>query len=261
MGSCTGTVIGSGVATAGGTFAVPVTVTSNAQYTFYASSTDAAANVSQCSNGINYLEDSVAPTVAVTGPMNGGIYTVGGVPAAGCTTTDPAPSSGVKTYPTVTTTGATVNGVGTLTTTCSGATDNAGNTGLPASLTYTVSYNWGGFLQPINDTAHDISSSPDVSTFKAGSTVPVKFATYNAAGQPVSAGVVAFLTPTKGNATNQNVDETTFNDPPTSGSNYVWDGQKYQYNWSSPKTGAGYYWKLLVKLDDGSTHTVYISLK
>jgi hypothetical protein len=193
--------------------------------------------------------------------MTGGLYTVGGVPATGCSTTDPGPSSGIKTYPTLTTTGANANGVGTVTVTCSAATDNAGNTGLPASMTYTVSYGWGGFLQPINDTAHDISSNPDVSTFKAGSTVPVKFTTYNAAGQPVQAGVVAFLTPTKGNATTQTVDESMFTDPPTSGTNYVWDGQKYQYNWQSAKSGAGFYWKLTVKLDDGTTHTVYISLK
>ena len=193
--------------------------------------------------------------------MNGGTYTLGNVPQPGCSTTDPSPSSGIKTNPTLTVTGATPNGVGTITATCAGAMDNAGNTSVTVSVTYTIKYNWGGFLQPINDTAHDIATNPDVSTFKAGSTIPVKFAVYNSAGAPVSAGVVAWLTPVQGPSTSQPIDESQFNDPPSSGSNYSYDGQKYQYNWGTPKSGAGFYWKITVKLDDGTSHTVYISLR
>src|SRR5207253_502268 len=152
-------------ATGGGTFSIPVHVDDNTSQTFYANSTDAAGNVSQCSNGINYLEDSTSPAVTVNGPITGGSYTVGGVPATSCTTTDAAPSSGIKTAATLTVTGANANGVGTVTATCAGAQDKALNSQTAAvSMTYYVSYGWGGFLQPINDTAHDISSNPDVST-------------------------------------------------------------------------------------------------
>ena len=60
--------------------------------------------------------------------------------------------------------------------------------------TYGVTYRFDGFLQPINDTAHQIGTSTSV--FKAGSTVPVKFQLKNAAGSVVqSATAPVWLTP------------------------------------------------------------------
>jgi len=43
----------------------------------------------------------------------------------------------------------------------------------------------------------------------------------------------------------------------------VWNSTDrfYQYNWATPKSGAGYYWLIGVKLDDGQTYKVYISLR
>ena len=97
-------------------------------------------------------------------------------PAAGCSTSDAL--SGVKTNAALlplTGPGTTnPNGVGSFTASCSGAEDNAANAG-SASVTYNVGYGgFARFLQPINNTGHDLGSNPDVSTFKAGSTVPVK---------------------------------------------------------------------------------------
>ena len=134
---------------------------------------DLAGNTSSSTNG-NVNIDKVAPVVAVTGVANGASYTLGSVPSAGCLTSDAL--SGVKTNAALqplTGPGTTnPNGVGSFTATCSGAADNAGNSG-SASVTYNVVY--GGFvrfLQPINNTGHDLGNNPDVSTFKAGGAVP-----------------------------------------------------------------------------------------
>ncbi len=59
--NCTGTLAGSTVASAGGTFSAGVTVGDNTSTTFYANSTDAATNTSTCSAGVIYVEDSTAP--------------------------------------------------------------------------------------------------------------------------------------------------------------------------------------------------------
>jgi hypothetical protein len=119
-----------------------------------------------------------------------------------------------------------------------------------------------GFLQPINYTAHQLSTGPDVSTFKAGSTVPTKFVLKDANGKVVqAASAPQWLTPTKGSATTQPVDETVYSEPATTGTTYQWTGTHYQYNWASPKNGSGYYWRIGVKLDDGQIYYVNISLR
>ena len=54
-----------------------------------------------------------------------------------------------------------------------------------------VQYRWDGFLQPINDTAHQQTES--MSKFKAGQTIPAKFVLKNAAGAAVQqTGVPTF---------------------------------------------------------------------
>jgi len=83
--------------------------------------------------GINI--DLTLPVVSVTGVTNGAIYTIGSVPAAGCTTTDAL--SGVQTNATLSVTGGNSDGTGTFTASCTGAMDKAGNTGA-ASVTYQV---------------------------------------------------------------------------------------------------------------------------
>jgi hypothetical protein len=130
------------------------------------------------------------------------------------------------------------------------------------TITYDFSVASGaGFLQPINYTAHQVLDT-NVSTFKAGSTVPVKFVLKDANGNVVqAASPPQWLTPVKGSATTQPVDESVYTDPATNGTVYQWDGSKYQYNWASPKNGNGYYWRIGVKLDDGQTYYVNISLR
>ena len=133
--------------------------------------------------------------------------------------------------------------------------------------TLTIIYNFtvasgAGFLQPINYTSHQLSTGPDVSTFKAGSTVPVKFVLKDANGNVIqAASPPQWLTPAKGGATTQPVDEALYSEPATTGTTYQWTGSQYHYNWASPKNGSGYFWRIGVKLDDGQIYYVNISLR
>ena len=99
--------------------------------------TDQAGNSSAASNVVTVKIDKTAPVVTVTGVSNGASYTVGSVPAAGYSTSDAL--SGVATQATVNVTGGNADGTGSFTATCSGATDNAGNSAAPVSVSYSVS--------------------------------------------------------------------------------------------------------------------------
>jgi hypothetical protein len=90
----------------------------------------------------------------------------------------------------------------------------------------------------------------------------VKFVLKDANGKVIqAASAPQWITPAKGNATNQLVDEPVYSDAPSVGGSYLWDGSLYQYNWGSPKNGAGFYWRLGVKLADNETYFVNISLR
>ncbi|MDQ3931115.1 MAG: Ig-like domain-containing protein [Chloroflexota bacterium] len=144
-----------------------------------------------------------------------------------------------------------------------GGTANGGvDTSAVQTFKINVNYGFSGFLQPINDTSHMISLGPDVSTFKQGSTVPVKFYLTDANGNRVQAASAEWITPQQGSKTSQAVDEALFTDPATSGSLYRWDStaQQYIYNWSTKSALKGYYYKIGVRLNDGQTYTTYISL-
>jgi hypothetical protein len=122
-----------------------------------------------------------------------------------------------------------------------------------------VVYRFDGFLQPINDTAHQVGTSTSV--FKGGSTVPVKFQLKKADGTAVqSAGDPAWLTPVKGSSMSLPVDENVYSASADSGSTYRSEsGAQYIYNW---KTGSGgNYWRIGVRFDDGQTYYVNIGLR
>ncbi len=236
----------------------PVTVTQpGGNQTVTGTAVDAAGNTKSVSAGpINI--DTQKPTITVNGLTNGALYTLGAVPTGSCIATDDL--SGLAGACSFTVSGGLANGVGTFTYTAT-ATDIAGNTATVTG-TYRVVYRWDGFLQPINDTAHQVDVS--VSIFKAGSTVPTKFQLKRADGTVVQANSLpVWLTPARGSATTAPVDESMYSDPADSGSTYRWDStsQQYIYNWGSPKNGAGYYWRIGVKLDDGQTYYVNIGLR
>ena len=232
-----------------------VVLTANGANSATGTATDKAGNTAKATvSGITIDQEKPTLTTADVN-VQGASYTLGSVPAATCTASDSV--SGVASCK-VTVTGGSANGVGTFGYAAT-ATDKAGNT-TTVTGTFKVVYRFDGFLQPINDTAHQIGTSTSI--FKAGSTVPAKFQLKKADGTVIPAsGALAWLTPVKGSATTAPVDESVYTDAADSGSTYRWDStaQQYIYNW---KTGTGgNYWRIGVKLDDGQTYSVNIGLK
>jgi hypothetical protein len=199
--------------------------------------------------------DAEAPTIATLSLKDGGVYTLGAVPAASCTAADDV--SGVASC-SVRVSGGLPNGVGTFAFTAT-ATDKAGNTAT-RSGTYQVAYRFDGFLQPINDTAHQVGTS--VSVFKAGSTVPVKLQLKRSDGSIVQpSGLPQWVTPAKGGPTTAPVDESAYGDAPSTSGTYRYDSQQYIYNWGTSSGQKGSYWRVGVRLDDGQTYWVNIGLR
>jgi hypothetical protein len=142
--------------------------------------------------------------------------------------------------------------LGTTTVTAT-ATDAAGNTA-EASFTVTVTYAWSHFLQPIN--------ADGTSVFKAGRTVPLKFA-LTGASAGITTAVATFtyrkVRTAAGMAVNEEVTSTTA----TGGTQFRYDSSsgQYLYNWSTQGLEAGYVYELRVDLGDGVSRTVEIALK
>jgi hypothetical protein len=150
------------------------------------------------------------------------------------------------------------NGVGDFTYTFT-ATDKAGNTSTQ-SVTLHVGYKFSGFLQPVTNTAHDLGSA---SSFKAGSTIPFKFTLSNAGGKSIAAAYMpVWLAPVDGGTTST---DSTVQDgaaAATVGGSFKADGSgQYSFNWQTPKSGAGHYYRVGVQLDSGDVYTTLIVLK
>ncbi len=194
--------------------------------------------------GINV--DLTAPVVQVTGVINGGVYDLGAVPPAGCTTSDAL--SGVAAQALVGVSGGTSNGVGTYTASCSGARDRAGNTN-GASVTYSVHYVFVGFVSPVDNL-------PIVNGIKGGQTVPVKFGLTGDHGLDVLLGGAASsaATPCSVGAVVDPMEVTVFS---PGASVFAYDPLTglYQFNWKTEKSWGGSCRRLLVRLDDGTVHT------
>jgi hypothetical protein len=217
---------------------------------------DGAGNTSTATvSGIDI--DKTAPVVSVTGVANGATYTLGSVPLAGCSTSDAL--SGVKTSATA---GAPAGGpVGSVTVTCAGAEDNAGNTN-SASATYQVVYAWTGFFQPVDNPT---IVAGQITNFgwnkaKAGSAIPVKFDLGGnqgldifAAGYPKVTSVVCNTAATNGDLVEETVTANT------SGLKYDPLAGQYVYVWKTATTFAGKCFRLDVKLVDDTTHSAYFN--
>jgi hypothetical protein len=195
--------------------------------------------------------DKTPPTVTVTSVTDGATYILGSVPAAGCETSDA--TSGVATYATVSISGGgTPSGVGSYTATCSGASDNAGNTN-SASVTYSVIYDWSGFFRPVDNL-------PTLNSVKAGSAIPVKFGLNGnqglsifAAGFPVAQVITCDAT-----APVETIEQTV-----TAGnSSLTYDAStdQYIYVWKTNKAWDGTCRQLVVKLDDNTSHLANFQL-
>jgi hypothetical protein len=150
--------------------------------------------------------------------------------------------------------------VGPKTLTCS-ATDNAGNTET-WTAEYSIVYDWRGFLQPINDSAHQTGVGQ--SRFKLGQTIPAKFVLRDASGTIVQQTGDPVFTRTNrlGDCSFAIVDEeAATNLIPAADSFFKWDGTQYHYNWSTKTVGgaAGVY-RVYVTLADRTQHWVDVCL-
>jgi hypothetical protein len=106
--------------------------------------------------------------------------------------------------------------------------------------TYSVVYNFGGFLPPLVINGHGNG------LFKAGSTIPVKFQLTDFYGNPVSTA--------SGTAS---IDTSS---PATAPIHYDADAQQYVANLKTPKGATGSY-TITVNLDDGMSYTIGVTLK
>jgi HYR domain len=141
--------------------------------------------------------------------------------------------------------------LGVTTVSCE-ATDASGNTGT-VTFHVTVAYAWSGIRQPINADGSSI--------FKAGSTVPVKFALSGPSAAITDAA--ARLTFTKlTSGIEGTVVEAITNVTATSGNLFRYDptDQQYIFNWSTKGLSSGTY-VLKIDLGDGITHAIHLSLK
>ncbi|GFE56990.1 S8 family serine peptidase [Geobacter sp. AOG1] len=128
------------------------------------------------------------------------------------------------------------------------------------TATFNIYFSWPGYLQPINDTAHQIGST--MSSFKAGQTIPAKFVLQNAVGTVVlqTKGNPTFTRTgnlgTCGTATiAEDVAALQADTTPV----YMWDGSQYHYNWSTKGLSAGKY-RIFANLEDGTSQWVDICL-
>ena len=186
--------------------------------------------------------------VSATGGASGNPVTFSAGPSSICT-------SGGTNGTTI-----TITGVGTCTVTANQAGNSNYSAAGPVSRTFGITYLWTGFLQPINDTAHQTGVTE--SKFKLGQTIPAKFVIKNALGTVVQQSPnptfsrSGNLGACDSNATPDVITEVV---APDSGVTYSWDGSQYHYNWSTKGLTGGEY-RIYANLADGTKRYVDICL-
>jgi hypothetical protein len=222
--------------------------------------TDLAGNVAAAgaATSAEFKIDKTKPTLAPAVTPNPVV--LGGSATVAANASDPDPPLGVGSGVDTQSCGLLTTGsIGTKTVSCT-ATDKAGWSETKEAA-YSVQYGWNGFLQPINDTAHQTGLTQ--SRFKLGSTVPAKFVLRNTAGQSVQQATNPTFTRTnKLRACDANaVTEPTPTDiNPDGGANYSWDGSQYHYNWSTKGIKDTGVYRIYANLADGTQRWVDICL-
>jgi hypothetical protein len=184
-------------------------------------------------------------TFAGTEFTSSGLVNGDTVASVSLTSTGAAPGAAIGSYPIVPS-AATGSAVGNYTITYGNGT-------------LKVLYLWDGFLQPINDTAHDLTT---MSKFKQGQTVPAKFDLKDVNGNPVTqTGNPTFNFAKIGASCTTYVEPETLdmNYPASTVPVYTLNGGHYQYNWSTKSLQAGLY-TIFANLADGTTRSVNICL-
>ncbi|HYZ12838.1 MAG TPA: PxKF domain-containing protein [Actinomycetota bacterium] len=192
-----------------------------------------------------FMIDKTAPSVSVTGVTDGAVYTLGSVPAAGCSTTDTL--SGVAIGATPSTSGGPV---GAVTATCAGATDNADNAASAVSVTYQIHYNWTGFFQPVDNVGWNSA--------KAGQAIPVKFNLGGNQGLDIlkaSFPKITSIACPGSSIVPDPIEEYVTTTAGGSALTYDSTANHYVYVWKTQKGYAGSCFSFELGLKDGSSHT------
>jgi len=127
------------------------------------------------------------------------------------------------------------------------ATDLAGHTAT-ASVTYTVLFAFGGFQSPVNN-------PPTLNTNKAGSTIPLIWSLFDAAGHAyANLNALQSISSKQIRCPNATTDPVNPPDLPI-GTNGVAGitGSSFHFNWATDKKWAGTCRRLYVHLSDGTT--------
>ncbi|HEX2992637.1 MAG TPA: PxKF domain-containing protein [Anaerolineales bacterium] len=198
--------------------------------------------------------DTTPPVVTVTGVTEGSTYILGAVPQAGCSTTDEG--SGVAVEASLSLSGGNTLGVGTFTATCSGALDNAGNSGNTAVVSYNVTFLFTGFLTPVDNL-------PVLNIARAGQVIPLKWRLTDVSGNPIPGLTDATVTAASWSCEDgDGGDSIEAYAGSSSGLQYLGDGY-YQWNWKTSRSYANSC--KLVSLDlgegAGNGHTALFQFK
>jgi len=215
------------------------------------------ANLTQ--NGVSdtnpdWQPDVTPPTITITAPPDGAVYTLGQVVLADYACADEAGGSGLASCVGDVPDGNAIDtaSVGPKTFTVNAA-DNAGN---PASAThnYSVVYNFSGFFPPVDNL-------PTLNAVKAGSAVPVKFSLSGSQGLDIfaTAHPKSQMIACSSTAPVDGIEETV-----TAGSSSLsYDAtlDQYIYVWKTLKSWTGTCRQLVVKLNDGTYHRANFLLR
>jgi hypothetical protein len=242
---------GSGIATCLGSVAdgAALDTGSLGQKTFTVQATDKAGN--PASKSVSYsVVDRSAPTITLTNPTEGAVYTLGQTVLAGFSCADEPNGSGVATCE------GTVPAGAALDTSRVGGksfevrtSDRAGNS-TSKTVSYSVVYDFDGFLRPLQNL-------PQVNRWKAGQPVPARFSLGSFRGPaPVAAGYPK-VAPVDCGATAQPAAgeraRGSWKRAPRGAKRRGWT---YMFLWKTEKKWAGGCRQLVLKLDDGTTHRV-----
>ena len=197
------------------------------------------------------MADRSAPTITLTSPAEGAVYTLGESVLADYSCADEPNGSGLASCQGSVADGAALDtsAVGAKTFEVS-ATDNAGNRATK-SVAYSVVYDFDGFLWPLENL-------PRVNRWKAGRPVPVRFSLGSYRGPaPLAAGYPSVV--------------GCGAEPQSSGAERargVWTrggirGAKrsrgtYRFLWRTEQKWVGSCRQLVLKLDDGTMHRVAV---
>ena len=134
------------------------------------------------------------------------------------------------------------------------ATDKAGNTSVPVSTNYNITYNFVGFLQPIDNL-------PVINTANAGRTIPVKWQLKDANGvliSDLSSLTSLSAAPIGCSAAPAAIVEEQLSSPGSTV--FRFDGAQFIFNWQTTKSWSGC-WLLQSTFNDGTVHYAKFQFK